>query len=191
MKRSFGNYRRLARGLLSCSSLWLSEANLLYVCGAGVLVPFAEQYHRFDLRRIHSIALVRTHTGWVLNIIFGTIALAFGGLGLFAIINAADVVGPESVLFYLTGVPSAALGSVAFVFLVGNLALGPTCHLQVQTATRIQRIRSVRRLRVGQEVLAVVTPILAQAQAAGAPAGSPAAAGGAVSEPLAVGLAAG
>jgi hypothetical protein len=164
MKTRFDNYRRLARGLFSCSSLWVSESNVLYVCGAGVLLPFAEEYHRFDLRRIQSVSLVRTYTGLVLSVIFIVILLGFGGVAAVALVNAAGSQDLEEFLYYLVGVPSAVLSLLALGLLIVNILLGPTCQFQIQTPARLQRVRSVRRMRVGRRVLAELAPMLTRAQ---------------------------
>jgi hypothetical protein len=175
MTRRFDDYHRLARGLWSCSSLWLGQANVLYVHGTGVLLPFKEEYHRFDLRRIQAVAVVPTHTGWVLSLIFGFLAFGVGGVGWLALFSAGAASGVEEVLLQLAGWPAAAVGAIGLVLLVVNLILGPTCRFQIQTATRRQSIRACRRLRVARRALAQLAPALAHAQGAPAPAPHPAA----------------
>lgn len=171
MKRRFDEYDRLARGLFGVSSLWLSPKDVLYVRGTGVLLPFAEDYIRFDLARIQSAAIVKTRTGMVLNLVFGGLALVLGGLGTVALLQALSAGGDIVVLFYALSFPTLALATVFLVLFLINLALGPTCHFQLQTATRLERVRPVRRLRVARRVLARLTPVLQAAQVGPVPAG--------------------
>ena len=165
MKRRFDDYDRLARGLFGVSSLWLGPRDVLYVRGTGVLLPFAEEYVRFDLARIQSAAIVKTRTGLVLNLAFGGLALVLGGLGAVSLLQALSAGGDIVVLYYALAFPTLALAAVFLVLFLVNLALGPTCHFQLQTATRVERLRPVRRLRPARRVLARLTPVLVAAQA--------------------------
>lgn len=165
MKRRFDDYRRLARGVFGVSSLWLGPNDMLYVRGVGVFLPFAEEYIRFELDRIGSLAVVKTRVGLVLNVIYGVVFLAAGSIGGSAAWQAYQAAGPEPrVLWSILGVPFLMLAGLAAVLLAVNLALGPTCRFQVQTATRIERLRPVRRLRVARRVLDALAPALAAAQ---------------------------
>lgn len=167
MKRRFDDYERLARGLFGVSSLWLGPHDLLYVRGTGVLLPFVEEYLRFDIARIRSVSLVRTHTGMVLNLIFGAPAVALGGAGALALRQAGAAVGDAVFLFYALAVPALGLAAVCLALLVINVALGPTCRFQIQTATRVAHVRPLRRLRPACRVLARLAPVLTAAQAGG------------------------
>lgn len=165
MRRRFDDYERLARGLFGVSSLWLSPRDVLYVRGTGVLLPFAEEYIRFDLTCIQSAAVVKTRTGLVLNLAFGGLALALGSLGTVALLRALSASGDIVVLYYAVALPALALAAVLLVLFLVNVALGPTCRFQLQTATRLERLRPLRRLRPARRVLARLLPALAQAQA--------------------------
>lgn len=167
MKRRFDDYERLARGLFGVSSLWLGPHDLLYVRGTGVLLPFVEEYLRFETSRIQSAAIVRTRTGMVLNLIFGAPAVALGVAGALALRQAGAAIGDAVFLFYALAVPALGLAAVCLVLLVINLALGPTCRFQIQTATRVAHVRPLRRLRPARRVLAQLAPVLASAQAGG------------------------
>ncbi|MFN0126344.1 MAG: hypothetical protein ACKV19_06635 [Verrucomicrobiales bacterium] len=165
MKRRFDDYQRLARGVFGVSSLWLGPTDMLYVRGVGVFLPFAEEYIRFELDRIGSLAVVKTRVGLALNIIYGLFFIAAGGIGGSAAWQAYQAAGPEPrVLWSILSIPFLILAGLAAVLLVTNLALGPTCRFQVQTATRIERLRPVRRLRVARRVLDALAPALAAAQ---------------------------
>jgi len=159
MKKRFDEYTRLARGLFGVSSLWLGPNDLLYVRGTGVLMPFAEEYVRFELGRIRSAAMVNTRTGLVLNIVYGTLALISGVPGAIAVWQLVSGVDDDiEIVLYILATPLLLLAAVAMVLFFINFALGPTCHFQIQTATRIERLRPVRRVRVARRVLARLMP---------------------------------
>jgi hypothetical protein len=164
MKRRFDDYTRLARGLFGVSSLWLGPTHLLSVRGTGVLVPFVQAYRRYELDRIQAVSVVRTRTGLVLNLVYGALVLGFGGVGGAAWWQAVAVGGRFQELLYAVAVPSLLVGGLGLVLLVINCALGPTCHFQLHTATRIERLRPLRRLRAARRVLAQLTPVLLAAQ---------------------------
>ena len=162
MKKMFGNYRRLARGSLSCSSLWLGNGHLLYVKGNGLLLPLTEEYLRFELRRIHALALMRTRTGAVMNVICGSMALGGGAVAGLAASNWSRGSSPG-----VWAVFTALSGLVAVCWLIGlvlNVLRGPTCVVLLQTPVRCERLRPLRRLRTAQRVLAELSPIIDQAQ---------------------------
>jgi len=164
MKRRFDSYERLARGLFGVSSVWLGPKDLLYVRGTGVLLPFSEEYLRFELERIQSAAVVKTRTGLVLNVVYGGLAMVLGGLGGVALWQAGSAGDELAGLFYVLAYPLFVLAAVALVLFLVNLVLGPTCHFQVQTATRLERLRAVRRLRAARRVLAQLIPAVLAAQ---------------------------
>lgn len=164
MKRRFDDYSRLARGLFGASSLWLGPKDLLSVRGSGVLLPFVEDYCRFELERIQSAAIIKTRTGLVLNLVYGGLALLMASLGGAAIWQGMTGGGTAEPIFYALAIPLVLVATVSLVLFIINFALGPTCHFQIQTATRVERIRSVRRLRSARRVLARLTPALLAAQ---------------------------
>ncbi len=165
MKTRFDDHVRLARGLFSVSSLWLGPKDLLYVRGAGILMPFSQDYIRFDLERIRSLAVAKTRTGLVLNVVYGTvaaIAAIIAGLAWWQAIDASD--DDFQVLWGMLAAPASLGFLVSLGLFAVNLALGPTCLFQVHTATRIERLRPVRRLRVAARVMEALGPALAAAQ---------------------------
>ena len=167
MKRQFDDYTRLARGIFGVSSLWLGPKDILYVRGVGVGVPFVEEYLRFELDRIQSVSFVKTSTGMVLNLIYGTAALVSAGLGGAAVAQAVATQGGVQVFLTVLAVPLLLLATVAVALLIINVVLGPTCQFQLQTATKIQRIRPSGRTRTARRVLAQLAPAVLAAQGGG------------------------
>jgi len=168
MKRRFNDYTRLARGIFGVSSLWLGPRDILYVRGTGVLLAFTEEYIRFELDGIRSVAVVKTYTGRVLNAVYGLLAAVLGiigGIGLWHLIQEGTDGVAEFALVVLVA-PSLFVAAIATILLLINLALGPTCHFQIQSATRIERVRPVRRLRTARRVLAHLGSAVGSAQAA-------------------------
>ncbi len=165
MKKAFGPYRRLARGLFSCSSLWLAADHLLYVRGTGVLVPFAETYLRWPLAKVTAITLRPTAAGKWWNAGYGVVAAIFLGMALMMVSMIASAGGPGAdVAGWVVGCMTAAPGVLALVLLGINMALGPTCEFVIHTPGRLDPIRAVRRLRSAERMLAGLAPVLAAAQ---------------------------
>lgn len=164
MKREFDGYRRLTRGIFGASSLWLGSHDVLYVRGSGVWLPFNEEYLRFSLTKLQSASLVKTRTGLVLNLVFGFFALITGTSSALLISQALDHIGPEQAVYVIMAIPSSVLALVFLTLFIVNLALGPTCVLQLQTATRLEKIRAARRLRTARRVLAELAPAITDAQ---------------------------
>ena len=75
MKKAFGEYKRLARGAFSCSSLWAGKEHLLYVRGTGFLVPFSEDYQRVRYRDVQATTVARTKGWLVMNLVSGILLL--------------------------------------------------------------------------------------------------------------------
>ncbi len=158
MKKAFGPYKRLARGFLSCSSLWIGDGQLLYIRGRGILLPFSEEYIRFDLSRIRSVSVARTYT-WIFTSI-GTAAVSalFAWLSLLASQSAAESSGDDSLFttYLAGGLDLVAAFTLALVLV--NVSRGPSCVFMIQTSARSERIRSVRRMRKARQVLAEIGP---------------------------------
>lgn len=178
MKRAFGDYRRLARGALSCSSLWAAPGHLLYIKGSGIILPITEEYLRFELRRIRALAIIPTRTGAVLNVIFSVcaaaaLAVAAGGY------SAAAAVEELPALKWLVAGGFGLLSVLFLVLLLYNWLRGPTCLFSIQTPVRRELIRPLRRLRRARAVMAQLDDLIAAASAGGSvahaqePAGSP------------------
>jgi hypothetical protein len=170
VKRRFDSYVRLARGIFGVSSVWLGPHDLLYVRGTGVLLPFTEDYVRFELHRIQSVAIMRTKTGMLLNAMYGGLSLVLGGLGGAALWQSARE-GQSEVLSGMLSFLAVSLflgAGLAFLLLVINVALGPTCLFVVQSATRQERLRAVRRVRTARRVLQQMHPVVLAVQSGGA-----------------------
>ena len=151
MKRQFGEYVRIARGLFGCSSLWRGQSHYLYVRGNGFLFPLTEQYFRFEFQKIQSAAATRTHTArwW---------CLAAGvGAGLSRSLAAAAFasidLSPSDPVFRFFGACLAAAAAGCLLVIFANLLLGPTCVFQIQTAVQRERIRPLRRWKRATAVL--------------------------------------
>ncbi len=166
MKKHFDHYRRLAKGSSGCSSLWLGPRDLLYVRGGGFVLPFTEEYLRFELARIQAVSYYPTRTGLVLTLCFGAVALLFGGIGAGALVNAwrMGFSGDAVVVTMIFGGPCLLLGLLALGLLIYNLARGPTCVCKIQTAARQESLRPVRRVKTARRVLAELQPALAAAR---------------------------
>lgn len=177
MKRRFDEYTRLARGVFGVSSLWLGPKDVLYVRGTGVVLGITEEYVRFELSRIQSLAVIPTTTGRVLNGVYGGVAVTAGMAAGALVLKAIDSVGRMEAVYAVLSVPLIALALVATALLVTNMVLGPTCRFQIQTATRIERVRPVRRLRTAERVLTSLTAAVTVEQSgrADSVAGDPAA----------------
>ena len=188
MKRSFGEYTRLARGVFGVSSLWLGPNDVLYVRGIGVFLGFSEEYVRFELSRIQSVSLIPTRTGLVLNWVYGGVAVTAWVPGVVLVLKALDAGGNLGAVLWVASVPVIALALAATALFAINMILGPTCQFQIQTATRLERVRPVRRLRTAERVLNQLIPAVSAAQptpagAAGTGAGAPDAAPSPVAAP--------
>jgi len=164
MKKQFGPYRRLGRGFFGCSSLWVAETHLLYVKGMGPVLPFSEEYQRYELDRLRGVALVKTKTGLILNCIFGAVLLGCAALAAAAVLAASHFLAERSFFLYFAASAFGAVALVSLVLLVVNTALGPTCLFQVQTPVRIERIRALRRYRPARRALTELGPALARLQ---------------------------
>lgn len=164
MKEQFGEYRRIARGFFGCSSFWRGPGHYLYVKGRGLLMPFTEDYHRFEMLKIHSVVATRTDTGTVWSMLCAIAATIFA-LAAIASFTGIDGSPSDSILYALTAVSAvAALLSLAVIAV--NIVLGPTCVCCVRTAVRTERIRPLSRWRTARRQLEVMRAEIELAQAA-------------------------
>jgi hypothetical protein len=166
MIQSFGEYQRLARGLCGCSSLWVAEDHLLYVHGWGLGLPVMEEYLRFDFTRIQALSLTRTLTWWLWLAGGLLIAGASGGLAGVAYLAARAEMGPGD-LWIIPSVFCVLLTLLALLGLsvvAGNLLLGPSCVVTVQTRTNTYRLRPLRRWRAARRALDQLGPRITAAQ---------------------------
>lgn len=151
MKTRFGDYVRLARGFFGCSSVWRGNGHYLYVKGSGFLLPFSEEYYRFEFLKIQSVAATRTSRGTIWSIFCGVGALIFGALTA-ASIAGVDGSPSDPVLYFLAGVLGIS-ALVCLAVIAVNIVLGPTCVFRIQTAVRSENLRPLSRWRAAREVL--------------------------------------
>ena len=114
MKRRFGEYVRITRGFFGCSSLWRGDGHYLYVKGMGVVLPFTEEYYRFEFLKIQSIVVTQTGGGMLWSLLCGSCALVSGGVAA-ACIAGLDGSELDVLLISLAGFS----GLVALICLAG------------------------------------------------------------------------
>lgn len=130
------------------SSLWLGENHLLQV---DSLSGYVEEYKRFYFRDIQAIIVRKTRKGFAWNMIFGALALLFFFIG----IGVTNNVG-SAILYSLAGI------FVLLLFI--NTARGPTSSGHLKTAVQIEQLPSFNRLRNARKSVALLRPLLEQAQ---------------------------
>jgi hypothetical protein len=123
--------------------LWLAPDHLLSVCNQG----YFEDYKRFYFRDIQAITLRQTCRGLVISGLLGTVALAFGAVALYGQMKAWDGVG----VWVLAGHATAFL-----LFLLINMAMGPTCVCTLRTAVQTERLYSLIRVRKALRALRLI-----------------------------------
>jgi hypothetical protein len=126
--------------------LYLAADHLLQVSSTG----FTESYKRFYFRDIQSVTLRKTYVGKAANAVLGATVAIFAVPALFTSMPVTVV------LACLAGFFAIGLGA--------NIALGPTCVCQLQTAVQHERLRSLSRLRRAQKVLERLRPEMVRAQ---------------------------
>ena len=139
------------RGFISHSSctLWLGADHLLQVESQS---GYSEDYKRFYLRDIQSIIIRKTQTAAIWNAILAVVAAVFGLIAWSVRETPAAVV---------------VLGSFAAILLVClviNAARGPISICHLKTAVQIDQLPSLRRLRNARKALAILEPLIEQAQ---------------------------
>ena len=121
--------------LVGTYRLWLGPDHLLQIYSRfGV-----EDYKRFYFADIQSLAVRKTVTGRIINIILAAI------LGLFLLVTAAAGGGWQ--IFF---------GLVALFFtllLLINWLRGPTCITQVKTAVQTETLHALHRIRTAMKVV--------------------------------------
>jgi hypothetical protein len=167
MTKAFGAYQRVGRGLLGCSSLWIGDGHLLYIKGTGFLIPFTEEYLRFELKKIQGISIVRTRTGLAISLVVAALVVLTGGLAASATGTAAAAVGDSRFVYWFLAIVFGLSTVAALAVLVVNLALGPTCLCLLQSPVRSERLRPLRRLRVARRVITELAAIIERSQQLG------------------------
>jgi len=127
--------------------LYLAPDHLLYVSGAG----FSETYRRFYFRDIHAVTVRKSITGALFNALWGTL-LFFSLIGALSSGSAEGWVG--------WGIPA----TLFICLLLVNVLRGPTCVSEIHTAVQTRRLYSVNRLRRAERFLALLRPLLLDAQ---------------------------
>jgi hypothetical protein len=130
------------------TTLWLGKDHLLCVDRIG----FNETYKRFYFHDIQAILLRKTKRGTAWSVTLGVLAVSFLALGL-AVSNR----------YYATAVLCFLSGILACV-LLGNSWVGPTCVAHLKTAVQTEQLFSWNRLRVARKCLAILRPLIEQAQ---------------------------
>ena len=137
-------YKKIARGgrpgriAITQLSIWLGPDHLLQIEGDG----YAERYRRFYFKDIETFTIRRDNRQRNYTIFF-VIVLAFFAWGI--------VVAPSPGGIVLS-VPAGFL----LLFLIINLAKGPSCVTHVTTAVQRQEIQSLRRVRAAERALVAV-----------------------------------
>lgn len=162
MKKSFGNYQRLAQGALGCSSVWLGPDHLLYVRGNGFLFPFSEEYRRFRYRDIRAVVLARTTGIWVGILLYGLSLLSFAALSFFLLYLREP---GDTFPMILTLVFPLPLSVLSLSLLVRHLVLGPRCVFEIQTGISCERLRPITRVQQGRTALEPLSERIRDAQA--------------------------
>ncbi|MFK5923503.1 MAG: hypothetical protein QM496_15100 [Verrucomicrobiota bacterium] len=161
MKKQFGEYQRLAKGVFSCSSLWQGEDHLLYVRGNGFLIPFSEEYLRFRYKDIQALVIVGTSGRWVSAILYALGTLLFAGLcALILSMGEGEDVG-ALVVTLLFPFP---LTMVFLLLLVRTLLLGQRCKVEVQTSLKKERFRMLTRLPLARRVVESLDELIQESQ---------------------------
>lgn len=140
-------YRRLPGPLLSPTRVWLGEDHLLVQIRSSW--THIERYRRFYLRDIQAFIIRRTAEGKAWSIVLG------GGIVLMLLIGAAT--GDLHLVLLL-------FCSLLLVVLLVNLGLGPTCQFHIRTAVNLQRLPMLSRLATAERFLAIVVPLVNEAQ---------------------------
>ncbi len=161
MRKYFDEYRRLARGVFGCSSLWQGEDHLLYVRGSGFLLPFSEEYLRFRYRDIQGLVIVGTSGRWVSAILYGIALLLFGSLCAL-ILSLREGEGVAALV--VTLLFPFPLTMVFLLLFVRTLILGQRCVVEVQTSLKRERFRMLTRLPLARRVVESLDGPIREAQ---------------------------
>ncbi len=149
MAARVNGYRRLPgrdASLIHRSELWLGADHLLRVDMQGV----TETYRRFYFGDIQAI-IVRTTRQWIGEVIATSVVpVPLLALALFS-------VGELAWLWY---VPFG----LAVLGLLVVLARGKSCECYLKTAVQMDRLSSLKRLRTARQFIALVKPLIEQAQ---------------------------
>lgn len=156
-------YRRLPgrgrRGWIVFSvrcSLWLGPDHVLAVQNMGV----NEEYKRFYFRDIQSVTIEQNRTALMWNCINGVLATVIGVL-FYAFSESAGPGGGAG--FLITG---GILSGIFLLALIISYLRGPSCVCRVRTAVQTEELPSLGRTHAAQKTLAIIKPLIEQAQGA-------------------------
>lgn len=141
--KKLSRHRRNAAGY---SRLWVGEDHVLLVTSSG----YSEEYRRFFFSDIQALWVRRTNWSTGLNWAFGFCAALFGALGF-------TVPGPGGIVLW-------SFGGLCLIAALINVAMGPTCSVQVQTAIARHPLEPIKRVREARKVIAQLTPLIRAVQ---------------------------
>ncbi|MCB1061697.1 MAG: hypothetical protein KDN20_02110 [Verrucomicrobiae bacterium] len=161
MKKTFGDYRRLAHSALGFSSLWMGEDHLLYVKGSGFLLPYSEEYKRFRYRDIQALTMARTSGVWlgVVGYLVALFVVASIGFGFLFAREPGDVG-----FLVATLIGPLPLSVLLLALMIRHWMLGPKCLFQIQTELKQESITSVNRVHRARETFAQLEEKIRAAQ---------------------------
>ena len=148
MARKEREYKRLPGrpfSLFDVRSLWQGPDHLLWV----ETVFFKENYKRFFYKDIQALVMQRVNTHILWTFIWGAPALICG------------------LLAYLLPGTSYVSGTFAVIFFLAtavNLAMGPACSVQLQTAVQIHTLTSLKRIRTARKTMARIKELVEAVQ---------------------------
>jgi hypothetical protein len=131
--------------------MFLGGDHLLCVDSSG----YAEEYRRFYYADIQAVLVRKTQRG-----------------GIWTMVWSILTVVPALIALGLTGAGADILWSFAgfgLLCLLVNISRGPTCVAHLRTAVHLEELPSLHRLRVARNVLALLRPLVEQAQGVVAP----------------------
>lgn len=140
-----------SKGLVSHSSftLWVGPGHLLQIESHG---GYTEDYKRFYFRDIQAITVRQTQTAAIWTTILAVTAGTFGLI--------AWSVREQPIAFAVL----CSFASLAGVCLAVNAARGATSVCHLKTAVQLNELPSLRRLRTARKTLAILQPLIEQAQ---------------------------
>ena len=147
MKKSFGEYTRIAKGVFGCSSLWAGKEHLLYVKGSGLIWPTSETYRRVRYADITALTAAPSPASIIWLAISGLWVFLFGAGVVATIIDTADYIVPT--IFGILALPGV-------IVLVYNLIRGRSCVYAIETASGILKVRTANRLKTARRVSAAL-----------------------------------
>ena len=115
---------------------------------------FTERYQRFDLKDIRVITVCATARYEALTALFG-LAGGFATLGAVLVYNTNDP---------FLAIALGIIATVAFLLLLYNLVLGPTCTTRIHTAVSKEVVFPWRRRRKTRKALAILCAAIAEVQ---------------------------